>query len=183
MKKQIYSRFSSPPQSFVEDYEMMLVIMTIIAHDIRRGVGVEGNCHSVARALAKFFPNFEVIDGYIPRVAPKDFEEENGTRAVLAVQGIDQLIPATYRRLYHSWLLWKGSSNLIIDPWPVGGGYGFSPPLARYQDSYDIPYIEASFPDMFDEERVKKDAESFYKKIIEVSESLLPDGFQSKKAA
>lgn len=121
----MYSRFSKLPSLFVENYESILVVMTILGSEIRRGKGVNGNCHSVARALATIFPNFRVADGYVYSVSPPACDETHGPRSSLINEIEKKPESVRFKRLCHSWLVWtwlKQDTNLIIDAWPIGGG-------------------------------------------------------------
>lgn len=163
------------PDQFVQDYEHILAVMGIIQHDIRHGGGIHGNCHSVARAMATIFPNFRVADGYIPRLAPPHFGEEYGVKAIVRLETDPPTFqPVRWQALHHSWLVWKGDVQLIVDPWPIGGGYGFAPPLARLQDQFDIFYAEADMSGLFDKEQAERDAEDLCHRILEVLEKLFP---------
>lgn len=170
------------PDLFVQNYELILAVMGMIQHDIRHGGGINGNCHSVARAMARMFPNFRVVDGYIPRLAPPQCGEEYGVKALVVLETTPPTLqPARWQALHHSWLAWKGNGRLIVDPWPIGGGYGFAPPLARWQDQFDILYVESDMTGLFDKEQAEKDAEDLYRRIQEVLLELFPAN--SQKAA
>jgi hypothetical protein len=175
----MYSRFSKLPSRFTEDYELMLVVMTVLGSEIRRGDGINGNCHSIARALAKIFIDFRVVDGYIYSLAPHTCDEGHGAKALLVNEVEKKVECVRFKRLYHSWLMWR-DTNLIIDPWPVGGAYGFSPPVARIQDGFDIFHVEGSFPDMFVESRLNEDIQHCDERLKKILDGL-PSEF--KKAA
>jgi hypothetical protein len=152
-----YDRFQPLPIHFRRDYEHVLVVMQLLASDIRMGRPFDGNCHVVARAMAKFYPNFRVADGFITSVSPKDTDETHGAKCALLIEN-EAPMAARYKQLNHSWLVWK-NSNIVLDIWPIGAAFGMGLPTTHLQDGWDMHYVEAALPELADaamlDERVK----------------------------
>lgn len=143
----IYTRFEDLPQSFRISYEHLLVVMQLLASDLRMkrgGIG-RGNCHSVVRALAKLFPGYRVVDGFVPSLSTNETDETHGPKAVLLIEG-EPPVKVRYKQLNHSWLQWQ-DTNIIVDVWPIGAGAGMGLPLVHFQDGYDIQFVEAALPE------------------------------------
>lgn len=169
----MFSRFSKLPSRFVEDYELMLVVMTILQSDMRRGSKDDPNCQVATRALAEFFPDFRVADGYMPRLAQDTFSDQHGARAKLRVQGAKNSFHMRFKQLIHSWLVWR-DTNLVVDVWPVGGVKGFNPPVARLQDGYDVIFVEAVLPNVFPVDLDKR-VKDFRARVKSTLENISPD--------
>ncbi|MBP9782386.1 MAG: hypothetical protein KBC50_01495 [Candidatus Pacebacteria bacterium] len=156
-------------EAFDNQYVDMALIMTILMRDAIHGKPVEGNCHSIARAVAKSFPDFVVVDGFLPRLVGNSYGESFGREIHFFVPPAHTLYHGREEHLYHSWLAWKQDERFVVDLCPLGGVPGCAPPVAYYQDEYSaMLFQKGSLPKGITEEFLAPLVEAFDKRFRSV---------------
>jgi hypothetical protein len=156
----------SVDKAFYDQYIDMALVMTILMHDMVHGKPVEGNCHSIARAVAKSFPSFVVVDGFLLRLVGNTYGKSFGREIHFSVPPSHRLYHGREEHLYHSWLAWKQDERFVVDLCPLGGVPGCSPPVAYYQDEYSaMLFQKGSLPEGITEEFLAPLVEAFDKRF------------------
>jgi hypothetical protein len=174
-------RGCSAPGLLLERFHLILLVMSSLHYDFACGAEIGVNCHAVARALGRIFPDFAVIDGYVPRLASVKHDEAYGEEVLFRLKPGLKAFMGRIDTLPHSWLAWKQDGSYIIDIWPIGGVPGASPPVLIHQDRFAMCYEPGSLPPGVVEENLAADVLKFSERFTKRLEELLfmTDGFRT----
>ncbi len=163
-------RSCSVSSRLINAYHPLLMAMCVLQHEAVQGKPIEGSCHSIVRAVAQEFPEFKVVDGVIPRLAPLPrgalFGREGFFRFKEGLVGFWGRL----NFLHHAWLVWKHNEKFIIDVCPIGGVY--APPVILYQDEYALSYEPGKLPEGLKEEDLLPCVDQFHDRLKRVLDEL-----------
>lgn len=163
----------SVDNSFKHKYLLIKLAMDIITEEVGSGKPIEGNCHSMTRAVAKSFSDFIVVDGCLPRLVGSVYGESFGREVHFSIPPSHNLYRGRQEHLYHSWLVWKADHKFIIDLCPPGAVPGCSSPVSFYQDEYSAMLFHRSpLPEGVTEDFLVPLVESFHLRFTDVCKIL-----------
>jgi hypothetical protein len=145
------------PIAFSSGAEAIFLVSSILAHKMRmkefEGFESIFSCpHSMVRAYQKLFPEFEVVDGIVPRFGSIQDGEKYGEKGYFhhhegrsrsALEGRLKLIP-------HAWLLFKeqiaGMSPLVVDVVPYGAVTGWQVAMPLCLNEHGPAFTRTKLP-------------------------------------
>lgn len=164
----------SAPSHLMEQYQLILATMCVLQYE-SAGDLTEVNCPAIVRAVAREFPEFTAVDGYVPQLVHAGHEDASfGQEVLFRFESGLRAFTGKFNILHHSWLSWKEDEKFILDVCPVGGVPGASAPVLLHQDGHSIIYEKKSLPAGVSEELLAPDVEKFHARFKKTQEGLFP---------